>query len=267
MDGGYRITGKWGWASGCLHAQWGQLGIHLVDEAGNPTDIGFATIPMTELSVEDTWYVAGMRGTGSNTLVAEDVFVPDHRVISLTRALGGQYGTEHTDEALYRSAFVPTASLSLVGPQLGLAQAALELVLEKAPKRAVTYTFYASQTEAPSVQFAVAKAGMLIDSAHLHAYRAASDIDAAAAAGEHPDLAARARIRGDIGWAIQQARKAVRELVSAHGSSAFAEVNPLQRIMRDIETASRHAAVAPPLCAEIYGRTLLGSTDGLTPFL
>jgi alkylation response protein AidB-like acyl-CoA dehydrogenase len=267
VEGGYRISGKWGWASGCLHAQWGQLGIHVLDEAGNPVDIGFATIPMSELSIEDTWYVAGMRGTGSNTLVAEDVFVPDHRVISLTRALNGRHGSEHTDEALYRSAFVPAASLSLVGPHLGLARAALELVLEKAPKRAISYTCYQSQVDAPAVQFAVARAAMLIDSAHLHAYRAAADIDAAARAGGHPDLAARARVRADVGWAIQQAREAVRELVSAHGASAFAEVNPLQRILRDIETASRHAAVAPALCAEIYGRSLLGRTDGLTPFI
>jgi len=65
--------------------------------------------------------VAGMRGTGSNTLVAKDAFVPDHRIISVPSAVQGHYCTEHTDEALYRSAYIPVASLVLAGPQLGLA--------------------------------------------------------------------------------------------------------------------------------------------------
>lgn len=74
--------------------------------------------------------MAGMRGTGSNTLVAKDAFVPDHRIISVPSAVQGHYGTEHTDEALYRSAYIPVASLVLAGPQLGLALAALDFVLE-----------------------------------------------------------------------------------------------------------------------------------------
>jgi alkylation response protein AidB-like acyl-CoA dehydrogenase len=264
VDGGYRVTGKWGWASGCLHAQWAEVGIPVPDERGEIVDQGLVLIPMSDLSIEDTWYVAGMRGTGSNTLVAKDVFVPDHRMISLPAAIAGRNGTEHTDEALYRSAFVPAAALVLAGPQLGLAQAALELVLEKAPKRSISYTFYDVQTEAPTVQLAVAKAAMLVDSAHLHAYRAAADIDQAACDGVYPDYAARARVRADTGWAIEQAREAIRVLVSAHGASSFAETSPLQRIWRDSEVASRHAVVSPAISAEVYGRALLGLADGVT---
>lgn len=264
VEGGYVVTGKWGWASGCLHSQWGQVGIPMTDENGDVVDQGFAAIPMSELTIEDTWFVAGMRGTGSNTLVAQDVFVPDHRIISVPAAVQGRYGTEHTDEALYRTAYIPAAALVLAGPQLGLAQAALELVLEKAPKRSISYTFYETQTEAPTVQLAVAEASMLIDSAHLHAYRAAADIDGAAHAGTYPDYHARARVRMDTGWAIQQARAAIRVLVSAHGASSFAESSPLQRIWRDSEVASRHAVINPSISAEVYGRSLLGLTDGVT---
>ncbi len=264
VEGGYRVTGRWGWASGCLHAQWAELGIPVPNADGEVVDQGLVLIPMSDLSIDDTWFVAGMRGTGSNTLVAKDVFVPGHRVISLPAAIGGRYGTEHTDEALYRSAFVPAAALVLAGPQLGLAQAALELVLEKAPKRTISYTFYETQTEAPTVQLAVAEAAMLIDSAHLHAYRAAADIDAAAEVGVYPEYHARARVRADTGWAIQQAREAIRVLVSAHGASAFAEASPLQRIWRDSEVASRHAVINPAISYEVYGRSLLGITDGVT---
>ena len=264
VDGGYRVTGKWGWASGCLHAQWGLVGLPVPDESGEIVDQGLAAIPMSELTIEDTWFVAGMRGTGSNTLVARNVFVPEHRVISLPAAVGGRYGTEHTEEELYRTAFVPGAALVLAGPQLGLAQAALDLVLEKAPKRSISYTFYDVQTDAPTVQLAVAEAAMLVDTAHLHAYRAAADIDQAAHDGVYPDYAARARVRADTGRAIESAREAIRVLVSAHGASSFAESSPLQRIWRDSEVASRHAVTSPAISAEIYGRALLGLTDGVT---
>ena len=148
IDGGYRLSGSWGWASGCLHAQWAVVGFPVPDEHGEIVDQGLALVPMSDLSIEDTWFVAGMRGTGSNTLVARDIVVPEHRVISVPAAIAGRYGTEHTDEVLYRSAFVPVAAIVLAGPQLGLAQAALDLVIEKAPKRGISYTFYETQTEA-----------------------------------------------------------------------------------------------------------------------
>jgi 3-hydroxy-9,10-secoandrosta-1,3,5(10)-triene-9,17-dione monooxygenase len=264
VDGGYRLTGSWGWASGCLHAQWAVVGFPVPDEHGEVVDQGLALVPMTDLSIEDTWFVAGMRGTGSNTLVARDILVPEHRVISIPAAIGGRYATEHTDEALYRSAFIPVAALVLAGPQLGLAQAALDLVLEKAPKRGISYTFYDTQTEAPTVQLAVAKAASLIDAAHLFAYRAAADIDQAAVDGVYPDYAARARVRMDTGAAIENAREAIRTLVSAHGAGSFAEVSPMQRIWRDSEVASRHAVISPAISSEVYGRALLGLTDGVT---
>lgn len=264
VDGGYRLTGSWGWASGCLHAQWAVVGFPVPDERGEIVDQGLALVPMSDLSIEDTWFVAGMRGTGSNTLVGRDISVPDHRVISVPAAIGGRYGTEHTDEVLYRSAFVPVAALVLAGPQLGLAQAALDLVIEKAPKRSISYTFYDVQTEAPTVQLAVAKAASLVDSAHLFAYRAAADIDQAAADGVYPDYAARARVRMDTGAAIENAREAIRVLVTAHGAGSFAETSPLQRIWRDSEVASRHAVISPAISSEVYGRALLGLTDGVT---
>ncbi|MHC1558919.1 acyl-CoA dehydrogenase family protein [Actinomycetospora sp. C-140] len=264
VDGGHRLTGRWGWASGCFHAQWAVVGFPVPDEHGEVVDQGLALVPMDELTIEDTWFVAGMRGTGSNTLVARDVFVPEHRVLSIPAAIGGRYGTEHTAEALYRSAFVPVAALVLAGPQLGLAQAALDLVIEKAPKRAISYTFYDTQTDAPTFQLAVAKAASLVDAAHLFAYRAAADIDQAAADGIYPDYAARARVRMDTGAAIENAREAIRVLISAHGAGSFAETSPLQRIWRDSEVASRHAVISPAISSEVYGRALLGLTDGVT---
>ena len=267
VDGGYRVSGRWGWASGSAHSQWALVGVPLTNPDGSPRDQGLVLIPMDQVTVEDTWFVAGMKGTASNTLVAQDVFVPAHRYLSVVQAIQGNPATPFTEERLYRSAFVPVAALILAGPQLGLAQAALDLVIEKAPKRTITYTFYENQVSAPTVQLAVAKAASLVDSAHLHAYRAAAEIDEAAFHEVFPDYDARAKSRMDTGVAVTYAREAIRILVSAHGASSFADASPLQRIWRDSEVASRHAVVHPEISIEIYGKALLGIRGDVSPLV
>lgn len=268
VDGGLVITGKWGFASGCLHAQWALLGVPIVDETGAQVDQGLALVPMSEVSIEDTWYVAGMKGTGSNTIVAEDVFVPTHRILSLPQAVEGKVPTPHTDEELYRSAFVPVVSLILVGPQLGLAQGARTTVLDSLAKgKGISYTFYDKATEAGSTQISMAQAASLVDTAELHLFRAAADIDAAAARGEYLDFQTRARVRMDVGVVATRAREAMDLLLNVQGAGSFAEVSPLQQKWRDLETGSRHAVVNPSIAAEIYGRALLGVKEQVTPLI
>ena len=268
VDGGLVVTGQWGFASGCLHSQWAMLGVPVVDESGQQIDQGLALIPMSDLSIKDTWYVAGMRGTGSNTLIAEDVFVPSHRILSVTKAIGGQYGTEHTDEALYRSAFVPVLSLVLVGPQLGLAKGALNDVKASLAKgKGISYTFYEKATDAGSTQINIAEAASLIDTAELHMFRGADDIDRAARSGQYMDPLNRARVRMDVGVVARRAREAMDLLLSVQGAGSFAEVNPLQIKWRDLETGSRHAVVNPSIASEAYGRALLGVEEQVTPLI
>jgi choline dehydrogenase-like flavoprotein len=267
VDGGYRVTGRWEWCTGCLHAQWALLGIPLTDDSGQLSDQGFVLVPMSELTIEDTWFVAGMRGTGSNTVVADGVFVPAHRYVSGFKLLSGANDNPHKDEALYRAPFMPGGTIILAGPHLGLARAALDLVTDKAARRGIAYTFYDVQRDAPSVQLAVAKAASLADTAELLAYRAAAEVDDAGRRNSFPGYLARAKTRMDTVQAIVNAREAIRELVSAHGASAFAEASPLQRIWRDSEVASRHAIANAGIGAEVYGRALLGFTDGVTPLI
>ena len=97
----------------------------MVDEAGETVDQALVFVPMSELTIEDTWFVAGMKGTGSNTVVGDKVFVPEHRLLPVPRAIDNEYPTEHSDEALYRSSFIPVLVLILAGPLLGLGRAAL----------------------------------------------------------------------------------------------------------------------------------------------
>jgi alkylation response protein AidB-like acyl-CoA dehydrogenase len=266
-DDGVVLNGRWTFASGCLHASWAVLGHPITDANGTMIDQGLSLLPMRDLLVEDTWFTAGMRGTGSNSLVARDVFVPSHRTLSVPRAIEGDYPTPYKDEALYRSAFIPILSLILIGPQLGLARAALETVLQQVPKRGIAYTMYTSQAEAPTTHLQLALAAEKIDTAHLHASRAAADIERAAADGVYLDRLTRARVRMDTGYIARQCREAIEILLSVNGAASFSENNPLQRIWRDAETASRHAVVSPEISQELYGRELLGLPTNITPLI
>src|SRR5215467_5535531 len=241
VDGGWRVTGKWMWASGCMHAQWAACGIHMNNAQGETVNFGLSLMPMTDLTIEDTWFMAGMKGTGSNTIVAKDVFVPEHRFLPYPAAFAGQYRTEHTDEIVYRVALVPVTILILAGSQLGLAQAALDHVVSKAPARGITHTHFGKQVESAGFQILVAEAAMKIESARLHAFRCADDLDMAAAAGKHPDLLARARMRADSALVAKYCREAVEILMSAHGTSSLSDASRLQRLWRDVHVASRHA--------------------------
>ena len=263
VNGGYVISGTWPYGSGSLHAQWANLGF-IVDDGGEPSQV-LGLVPMSELSIEDTWYVAGMRGSGSNTIVGNDVFVADHRIQHFRDLAVDRFATELVDEVEYRAPFVPIAGLVLAAPQIGLTTAALDLTLEKLPGRAVTYTKYTHGSDSPTNQIGVAEAANAIDIARLVAHRACADIDNAARTSEPLDVRTRARIRMDTATAITMSRNAINTLLSVNGADSFATVNPLQQIWRDSETASRHALINPEIAREIYGKALLGVDDMVMP--
>jgi alkylation response protein AidB-like acyl-CoA dehydrogenase len=264
VEGGWRVTGRWPWASGSMHAQWVACGIHMANERGEMTNLGLSLMPISDVTVEDTWFMVGMKGTGSNTIVAADAFVPEHRFLPYPPAFEGRYRTEHTDEPVYRVALVPVTVLILAGSQLGTARAALDYVVSKATTRGITHTTFPRQADSSGFQMLVAEAAMKIDTACLHAARAADDLDRAARAGRHPDLTERARVRMDTALAAKYAREAVELLVQAHGTSSLADRNPLQRMWRDVHVASHHAITEWQINLEVYGKALLGIEPNIT---
>ncbi len=267
VDGGYRVNGRWPYASASLHADWATNGALLVDDDGQPLDQVAIAMPRGDFQVEDTWYVAGMRASGSNTIVAEDVYVPDARVVPLLPILMGEYISEHPEAPLYRSAMASFLNVAVLGPQLGLGRAALELVRTKAAEKALAYTTITRQADSVAFQLLVAEAAMKIETAHLHAYRAADDVQAFAEAGIYPELLDRARIRGDVAIALRSINEALTILLDAHGAGAFAEVNAMQRIWRDSNIAARHAVTLPHVSMETYGKALLGISEQITPLV
>jgi alkylation response protein AidB-like acyl-CoA dehydrogenase len=267
VDGGWQVSGRWYFNSGSWWSTWAVLGVPLTGDDGEVVDQGLVLIPAADLAIEDVWYVAGMRGTASNCLVAADVFVPSHRVMSVPAAIEGEYPTPFTGEPLYRSAFIPVLTLVLAGPQLGLGRAALDLVLDKAAKKPISYTFFETQAESVAFQLQMADAATKLDVASLLCYRAAADVDDAAARGEYLDYRARARVRADTGYAVQNVVEALTTLMNAHGAGGFADASPLQRIWRDANVAARHAVVSPTVGYEVYGKALLGVEEKITPLV
>jgi alkylation response protein AidB-like acyl-CoA dehydrogenase len=249
VDGGYRITGKWPYNSGLRHADWTLLGIP-VGDAGEP---GMALVPASGYWIDETWFTAGMRGTGSYSAVAEDLFVPEHRVLTTSSVIAGV------------PLFAPLLTLVLAIPQLGMGRAALRLVTEAAGDKAVTGTTYARQADSVAFQLQVAEAAQKIDTALLHCHRAAADLDAAASVPL--DALTRARVRADTGLAVRGVVDAVGILLFAHGAGGFAETHPLQRIWRDVNVAARHAMAQPAVNFEIYGKALLGVEPTISPMV
>jgi 3-hydroxy-9,10-secoandrosta-1,3,5(10)-triene-9,17-dione monooxygenase len=267
VEGGYRVNGTWPYSSASLHADGASVGVFSVDENGDETDQAMVVLRPGDYEVKDTWYVAGMRASGSNTIVVEDLFVPEHRFVSMLPVLTGSNIEAHPDSPTYRAAVAPMLVMVLVGPQLGLARAALDLAVTKASTKALAYTNVEHLTDSVPFQMMVAEAAAAIDTAHLHAYRAADDIEDYAARGVYPDVLARARVRSDAAVALKSVNHALNILLDACGAGSFAEVNPMQRIWRDSNVGARHAVVLPHVSTETYGKALLGRVDHITAII
>lgn len=264
VEGGYIVSGKWPFASGCLHADWGTGGIEILDENGGLVGPGWVYLPLRgegAARIEDTWHVAGMRGTGSNTIVADEMFVPGDLVVPMHK-MRAQVAPEDMEPS---DRWPPAAyfGLGLTGPLLGAAQAILNKVSEKIHSRPVTYWKYAHQSDSHVILKAIGDAQMEIDSAWLHVRYASSLLDEVA---QHRPLTTveRVQIPANCGYAMSLLRRAGERLMDIAGSSGFADGSPLERAWRDINFASRHAAFNTAAAIECYGRALAGMELNMT---
>ncbi len=266
VEGGYRVTGEWTYASGSAHAQWCTVGIPLgIDAAGAPIP-ALALVPMSDITIKDVWHVAGMRASGSNTLVAKDIFVPDYRVQSFEDLATGNYANGDPAEPSQHASFLPVAEIILVAVQIGLARAAIDHTLQKGATKTVSYTVFTQAKDSPVHQIKLAEAVSDADQAYLLVMRTCADIDRAARDRAPLDVKTRGRIRMDAGQAAKLARESINRLLSVNGAGSFALVNPIQRIWRDSEVASRHAFVFPEFSSLMYGRALFGIEELVMPF-
>ncbi|HET8643732.1 MAG TPA: acyl-CoA dehydrogenase family protein [Pseudonocardiaceae bacterium] len=257
-DGGVVINGKWGFISGALHSHWQVLvSVLITPDGSQPPMPIFALAPLSQLTIVDDWHTTGLRGTGSVSTVAQDLFVPQHRVLPLPLALQEQYLSKaNAGSPIYRQPLLPTAAVTSVGTAVGLAKAACEAFLERLPDKKITYTGYEKAAEAPVMHLRVAEATMLADDAEFHAKRLAGVIDGKSASGDAWTLTERARARADMARACHLGREAADMLASASGGSSVYSNVPIQRIARDLQTINLHALMNPTTNYELYGRVL-----------
>ncbi|MBF6049151.1 acyl-CoA dehydrogenase [Streptomyces sp. NRRL B-1677] len=258
VDGGITLNGKWGFNTGSLQSSWNTNAAVRARPDGSFEPI-MVLIPLSELTVVDDWHTAGMRGSGSVSTVARDLFVPEQRVLSMPPVLAGTHQPgRNAASPVYKAPFMPTACTTVAAVALGLARAAREAFFQRLPGRKISYTAYENQAEAPITHLTTADAVTRIDEAGFHVLRAAGMLDDKAAAGEAWTLEERARARLDLGAATQRSKEAVGLLNSASGGSSVYSTVPIQRIQRDVQTLTLHAIMHPATNLELYGRVLCG---------
>jgi alkylation response protein AidB-like acyl-CoA dehydrogenase len=258
VDGGIVVNGKWGFISGAHHAQWQEVIAILVPPDGDPYPV-MALVPMSDLLIVDDWDTSGLRGTGSVSTVAKDLFIPQQRVLPLPVVLSGQTASKrNANSSIYRAPLLPVAAASSVGTIVGLAKGAKDVFLNRLPDRKITYTNYESQREAPITHFQVAEAALKIDEAEFHAWRLSNLVDRKCAEGTEWKLEERAKTRADLGIVVRLAKEAVDILATASGGSSIYSGIPIQRFNRDIQAVNQHALMHPNTNLELYGRVLCG---------
>jgi alkylation response protein AidB-like acyl-CoA dehydrogenase len=257
VAGGVVINGKWGFISGALHAHWQEV-IAIQMGPGEPMPI-MALVPLSDLQIVDDWFTTGLRGSGSVSTVAKDLFVPQERILPLPVVLQGQLtGRMNTNSAIYRNPLLPVASASSVGAMVGLANAGKEAFFRRLPDRKITYTNYESQRDAPLTHLQVADALMKIDEAEFHARRLASLVDTNGIEAASWTMQERAKARADMGATCRLAKEAVDIFSTASGGSSIYSDVPIQRIQRDVQAVNLHALMHPDTNAELYGRIMCG---------
>lgn len=252
------VNGSWQFISGAHHSDW-QVAL-----AMGPTPDGasqwplMALIPLSDLRIVDDWNTSGLRGTGSVTTVAEDVFVPQDRLLPLVMVLQDQSASKlNPESALYRAPLIATGCTTFTGTALGLARATYGDFLGQLDKK-ITYTDYGSRREATVTHLRVAESKLLIEEAEAHAAGLAALVDAKGASGEPWTVEERVHARARLGRVFRLAKESATGLNEAAGGGSLYLDGTLQRSVRDLHALSLHALMHSTTNTELYGRVLCG---------
>lgn len=259
VEGGYVVSGRFPWSSGCEITDWAFFGVVPLFEHDEPTTtLVTMVVPMSELSIDRTWDCAGLAGSGTHTVVADDVFVPEPRTQTLSFTPEAMPGEDERNTAI-----IAGSAQSLAG-MIGSAEGALEVAREYlAKKPKITFTTLGSMLDSTATQLWFAEATHLIDTAVMHMEVAAAELDRVSPADPVPWVD-RCRIRMHLTSAQQRAREGIEKLLDIVGGRAFARSNPLQRYWRDLAVIGRHNSLNAPIVVEDYSRALLDIKPSVT---
>jgi alkylation response protein AidB-like acyl-CoA dehydrogenase len=252
---GHRLSGRWGFASGCDHAQWFLLG-SMTKGGGAPQSRMFL-IPRSEVEIVDDWDVMGLCGTGSKSLVVKDVAVPAHRSVSMHELKTGTApgAAIHSDNPLYRTPRNLVALFSLSSPVVGLAERAVaEFVAITRERRSRGLRV----ADLEAVQLMVSEASAQAEAAALVTEHTIERNTALVETRQEISAEQVAWSRRNASYATQLAHSAVKLIFEAAGGTALYASNPLQEIFRDITAASAHLSLSWHRSAPYYGQIRLG---------
>ena len=254
-SGGYRLDGQWSWASGIRHSQWIMIGGLIFREGEHHPDMRLFLVPTSDLEVLDTWYCAGLRGSGSHTVALDDLFVPEHRSVSFSTLRDAvSPGSKINIAPIYRTPFIAVHTYALLAPALGLARGAYADFVQWTRQRYLTYTPLAVAQHVP-VQIRVAEIAAQIDAADLLARRCFA---IARADYTGVTLEQRLLLRRDFTYAMRMVRAAMDDLIKISGSSGLRDDNSVQRCWRDVHAISSHVVMNFDVAAENFGRVEFG---------
>jgi len=256
VDGGFRVTGRWPFASGCQHCDWLMGGCVVVDggtlrllPSGAP-DSRMMLVPARDAEIIDTWAVSGLRGTGSHDVAVRDLFVPHARSASLLTDRPRQPG------ALYVFPVFGLLAVGIAGVALGIARRAIDELVDLAKGKTPTGS-RKRLGDRGVVQMQVAQAEAALRAARALLFEAVAETwDAARAQGEIA-VRQRALLRLAATHATTSAVQAVDMMYTAGGGTSIYAGSPLQRCFRDIHVVTQHMMVATPTY-ELTGRLFLG---------
>ncbi|SDC67447.1 3-hydroxy-9,10-secoandrosta-1,3,5(10)-triene-9,17-dione monooxygenase oxygenase subunit [Rhodococcus tukisamuensis] len=242
VDGGYQVSGAWAWSSGCDHADWVVVGGPVIKD-GRPVDFGSFLIPRSDYEIDDVWNVVGLRGTGSNTVVVKDVFVPRHRFLSF-KAMSDLTapGLENNTAPVYKMPWGTIHPTTISTPIVGMAYGAYDAHVEHQGKRVRAAYAGEKAKDDPFAKVRIAEASSDIDAAWRQLLGNVADEYELLLAGKEVPIELRLRARRDQVRATGRAIASIDLLFENSGATALQNGTPIQRFWRDAHAGRVHAA-------------------------
>ena len=257
-EGGFVIGGKWNFSSCSNIADWDMLAV-TVKEGERTVDHRMCLLHKSQYQVIDDWKVLGMRSTGSMTVVAKDVFVPEHKALCMYQVRGGAGfpGARTNKNPAYQVSANPLLGHGIGACAVGNAQAALELSLDAVKQRSTSYTG-AKMRDFQAVQLRVGAAGAKIDAARLILRNDCIEGQEIARRGEVADALKKLSWKRNLAYAVNLSTEAVDLLHAMAGANGIYESYPLERIFRDAHSLAGHFSFSFDAQASAWGLSALG---------